>query len=139
VRKAKDIVTFTAGDGAASPRKELRERDPNGVSPGTPGAKLDAGKVDVTRGCLHYFPRALAAIAHLSSIGARKYSWKGWESVPDGITRYGAALGRHELGIEGDYNRVDADTDVLEATAVAWNACARLELILRQRTDGRKA
>ena len=110
------------------------ESDPNGIPSGTPGAKLDAGKVAVTRGCLHYFPRALRACAELSQIGAKKYSWKGWESVPDGINRYSDALGRHELAIEGDFTRRDLDTGVLEATAVAWNALARLELILRKQT-----
>ena len=113
-------------------RGDRDERDPNGIPAGVPGAKLDAGKIDVTRGCLHYFPRSLNAVAELSTIGAKKYSWKGWESVSDGIHRYGGALGRHELRIEGDYARRDPDTNVLEATAVAWNALARLELILRQ-------
>ena len=117
---------------------EMIEKDPNGIEAGTPGAKLDAGKVSVTRGCLHYFPRALLAVAELSSIGAKKYSWKGWESVPDGINRYGDALGRHELRIEGDFTKRDGDTGVLEATAVAWNALARLELILREQQHGPK-
>lgn len=108
------------------------EQDPYGKHDKEPGSKLDAGKVSVTRGCLHYFPRAITAVAELSTIGAKKYSWKGWESVPDGIHRYGDALGRHELCIEGDYTRRDRDTGVLEATAVAWNALARLELVLRE-------
>ena len=117
------------------------EKDPNGFEAGTPGAKLDAGKVSVTRGCLHYFPRALTAVAELSVYGAKKYSWKGWESGPDGINRYADALGRHELAIEGDYTRRDNDTGVLEATAVAWNALARFELVLRimNDMDGAKA
>ena len=109
------------------------EKDPNGYELKTPGAKADAGKICVTQGCLHYFPRAIRAVAELSTIGAKKYSWKGWSSVPDGINRYGDALGRHELQIEGDFTRKDQDTGVLEATAVAWNALARLELILRQK------
>ena len=108
-----------------------QEVDPHGKQKGEPGAKLDSGKPAVTRGCLHYFPRALKAVAELSTIGARKYSWKGWESVPDGINRYGDAVGRHELAIEGDYGKRDPDTGVLESTAVAWNALARLELVLR--------
>lgn len=110
----------------------LEEYDPNGIVAGAPGAKLDAKKIAVTRGCLHYFPRALKAVAELSQIGAKKYSWKGWESVPDGINRYADALGRHELAIEGDYTRRDPDTGVLEATAVVWNGLARLELILKE-------
>lgn len=108
------------------------EKDPNGVDLKAGGAKADAGKAPVVRGALHYFPRAIAAVAELSAIGANKYSWKGWESVPDGIHRYGDAMGRHELRIEDDYAKKDPDTGVLEATAVAWNALARLELILRE-------
>ena len=113
--------------------KIKKERDPNGIDAKTPGSKLDGGKPCVTRGCLHYFPRALYSIAELSTIGASKYSWQGWKEVPDGINRYGDALGRHELRIEGDYSRTDPDTGVLEATAVAWNSLARLELILREK------
>lgn len=111
------------------------ESDPTGKTQHELGAKLDSGKISVTRGCLHYFPRALRAIAELSTIGAKKYAWKGWASVPDGIHRYGDALGRHELQIEDDFQRTDPDTGVLEATAVAWNAMARLELILREQNS----
>ena len=114
----------------------MKESDPNGLKAGDKGAKLDAGKVSVTRGCLHYFPRSLFAVAELSTIGARKYSWKGWEGVPNGIHRYGDALGRHELRIEDDYTRRDPDTGVLEATASCWNSLARLELILRKMEKG---
>ena len=110
----------------------MTEVDPNNLDAKVPGAKLDDNKISITRGCLHYFPRALRAVAELSTIGAKKYSWKGWASVPDGINRYGDALGRHELCIEDDFSRRDPDTGVLEATAVAWNALARLELILRE-------
>ena len=116
--------------------KELKEdRDPSGRNLGEPGTKGDLGKSPVTRGCLHYFPRALLAVAELSQIGANKYSWKGWESVPDGINRYSDALGRHEVRIEGDFNKRDPDTNVLESVAVAWNALARLELILREHPE----
>ena len=110
----------------------MTEVDPNNLDAKVPGAKLDDNKISITRGCLHYFPRALSAVAELSTIGAKKYSWRGWEAVPNGIHRYGDAMGRHELRIEGDYSRRDNDTGVLEATAVVWNALARLELILKE-------
>ena len=108
------------------------ESDPFGKQQGQPGAKLDSGKAPVARGALHYFPRAITAVAQLSGIGAKKYSWKGWEEVPDGLNRYGDALARHELRIEGDFSKRDPDTGVLECCAVAWNSLARLELLLRQ-------
>ena len=108
------------------------EKDPNGISAGQPGAKLDAGKTPVFQGMLTYFPRALTMVAEVSKIGANKYSWKGWESVPDGINRYGDALVRHLIAeaTEGNY---DKDTGMLHAAQTAWNALARLELILREK------
>lgn len=111
---------------------KITEVDPNGKQPGEPGAKLDYGKVPVVRGVLQYFPRALLAVGQVSEAGARKYSWKGWESVPDGIVRYRDALGRHILyeDIEGP---IDSDTGLLHAAQIAWNALAVLEMMLRER------
>lgn len=109
------------------------ETDPTGVDAKTPGAKHDAGKIDVVRGALHYFPLALEAVAELSQLGAQKYSWGGWREVPDGRNRYTAALGRHLLKeqTEGllDEEWAAKNIKVLHATAVAWNALARLELL----------
>lgn len=107
------------------------ERDPNGVAPSTPGAKLDAGKEPVRRGLLEYFPRACLAVARVSAAGAAKYTWNGWETVKDGVDRYGDAEVRHicKAAIEG---QVDPDFGELHAAHEAWNALARLELILRQ-------
>ncbi len=116
-----------------------KEFDPNGMQPHQPGAKLDAGKSAVWQGLLDYFPRACLAVADVSTIGARKYAWKGWENVPDGINRYGNALARHVLaeGIEGPFDNGPGGTGVLHAAQVAWNALARLELILRAPTGSR--
>jgi hypothetical protein len=114
--------------------KPATELDPNGMASGAPGAKLDAGKSPVTQGALHYFPRAMMAVAELSQFGAEKYSWKGWENVPDGINRYSNAMGRHILfeDIEGLYDNGPGGSGALHKTAVAWNALAALELLLRQ-------
>ena len=57
--------------------EKFPEADPHGIASGEPGAKLDAGKVPVTRGAIQYFPRAIRAIAALSGKGAEKYSWNG--------------------------------------------------------------
>lgn len=109
------------------------EVDPAGLVPQAPGAKLDAGKVDVLRGAIQYFPLSLHAVARVSELGAKKYSWKGWASVPNGIRRYGAALARHlvheEMSVDDGPGGLGAE--VLHATQVAWNALARLELILK--------
>jgi len=107
------------------------ERDPHGKSSKEPGAKLDAGKPPLYRGMLDYFPLALSAVAQVSAVGAEKYDWKGWESVPDGVNRYSDALLRH-LAKES-FELYDVDTGQLHAAQVAWNALARLELLIRGR------
>lgn len=106
------------------------ERDPNGKRPHEAGAKLDDGKAPVFRGALGYFPRALTEVANVSQIGARKYCWGGWEHVPDGAERYTDALARHLLA-ETSEGATDPATGLSHAAQVAWNALARLELMLR--------
>ncbi len=116
-------------------RAELGEKDPSGLSVNAPGAKLDAGKSPVLQGALQYFPRALNAVALVSLAGRKKgYPWKGWESVPDGINRYGDALARHLLEeiTEGPIDAHVGGTGCMHAAQVAWNALARLELLLRE-------
>jgi hypothetical protein len=115
-------------------RRDILEFDPLGFKPHEPGAKLDAGKPSVWRGLFDYFPRACLAVATVSTLGAKKYSWKGWESVPDGVNRYGDALARHMLK-EGMGEIWDPETGELHATHAAWNAFARLELMLRQQEE----
>jgi hypothetical protein len=114
-----------------------QEKDPNGKSQHEPGAKLDTGKSPVYQGLLDYFPRACLAVADVSAAGARKYAWKGWESVPDGIKRYGDALGRHIVNesIEGKFD----SEGFRHAAQIAWNALARLELILKEEENDKKA
>jgi hypothetical protein len=109
------------------------EKDPNGRNPKEPGAKLDAGKSPVLQGLLDYFPRACKSVAEVSAFGAAKYAWKGWETVPDGINRYGNALVRHlaDESIDGYFTH---DSQMLHAAHTAWNAMARLELLLREPT-----
>jgi hypothetical protein len=118
----------------------LVELDPQGLNPKQAGAKLDSGKVDTLRGAIQYFPRALSAVAHVSELGAKKYSWMGWRTVPDGIRRYGAALARH-LIYEHDARDTGAGglgPDVLHAAQVAWNSLARLELIIQEEDEKAK-
>lgn len=115
----------------------MKESDPYGYKPNEPGAKLDGGKSPVRRGLLEYFPRACLAVAQVSASGASKYSWKGWETVPDGVDRYGDAEVRHicKAAIEGS---VDHDYGHLHATHEAWNSLARLELILKEQENAIK-
>lgn len=91
--------------------------------------KYDAGKPPIFKGGLAYFPRAIAAISAVSSFGATKYAWAGWRYVPNGLDRYSDALVRH-LAAEGEGQVLDPDSGLLHAAHAAWNALARLELIL---------
>jgi hypothetical protein len=107
------------------------EKDPNGKQPHEPGAKLDAGKSPVFRGLLDYFPNACRAVADVSQFGAKKYAWKGWETVPEGVLRYTDAMVRHcvDSVLEGS---LDKTSGLTHAAHMAWNALAVLELTLRQ-------
>lgn len=116
-----------------------KEKDPHGTAAKEPGAKLDAGKAPIFQGVLDYFPRAVMAVAELSAYGSHKYSWKGWEKVPDGVKRYADAGGRHitREAIEGPWdldarNDPEFPADILHKTQKAWNALAELELYLRE-------
>ena len=103
------------------------ERDPNGLDPHAMGAKLDAGKVQAD--LLEDFGLALLAVAEVATYGATKYSRGGWQHVEHGVVRYSAAKWRHAL--KGRYETHDRDTGLLHAAHEAWNALAKLELMLR--------
>jgi hypothetical protein len=108
----------------------MMEADPLGRNAHEPGAKLDAGKnqLGLVRGD---FARALQAVGEVGTYGARKYTKHGWVSVPDGVERYTDALYRHLLK-EAAGEEKDPDTALLHAAHAAWNALARLDLLLRQ-------
>jgi hypothetical protein len=118
------------GKSAHAADSAIEERDPHGTDPHSPGAKLDAGKAAIMQGFVEYFPNAIEAVASISDYGAKQYSWGGWLSVPDGINRYSDAMMRHVVKekTEGDFDR---KTGLFHAAQVAWNAMARLELMIR--------
>lgn len=106
------------------------EVDPLGKKANEPGAKLDAGKNRMGL-VLNGFPHALLAVGQVATFGANKYSDHGWMKVPNGHGRYTDAMLRHLLA-EASGERVDSETGLTHAAAVAWNALARLELMLNQ-------
>lgn len=108
------------------------ESDPTGRNPREPGAKLDQGKVCAFRGAIDYFPRAIEQVAAVSTFGANKYAWKGWQTVPEGFERYSDAMVRHLIAA-GKGELADADSGLLHEAHTAWNALARLELKLREK------
>lgn len=93
--------------------------------------KYDGGKPALYRGLIDYFPRAITAVAEISTFGASKYAWKGWEGVEDGVARYSDAMVRH-LAKEAQGEVLDADSGLRHAAHAAWGALARLELMLRE-------
>ena len=105
-----------------------QEQDPNDVGAHAPGAKLDDGKL--LAGILQQFSLALTAVAEVATFGSKKYSRGGWQHVENGVERYGDAMMRHWLkeGIE----LMDLDSGLLHEAHLAWNALARLELMLRK-------
>lgn len=109
---------------------EFTNDDPSKI--GTGAIKYDAGKPCAYRGLVQYFPRASLAVAGISTFGASKYAWNGWEAVDDGINRYSDAMVRHLLK-EGMGEETDPDSGLLHAAHTAWGALARLELMLREK------
>jgi hypothetical protein len=110
----------------------MAEHDPTGRQPHEPGAKLDAGKIRPGL-VLGGFSRALQAVSRVGTYGAKKYTPDGWRTVPDGAERYTDAMVRHLLS-EADATE-DPESGLPHAAHVAWNALARLELMLRESPD----
>lgn len=110
----------------------MTEIDPHGKDAHQPGAKLNAGKNRLGLVLLD-FSLALQAVGQVGTYGANKYSPHGWLSVPDGHVRYTDALFRH-LFKEAAGQPLDPDTNLHHAAHAAWNALARLELLLRADT-----
>ena len=74
------------------------------------------------------FSGALLEVAKVSTYGAHKYTPNGWKSVPDGVQRYSDAMLRHLLA--ESISPTDDESGLLHAAQVAWNALARLELMI---------
>ena len=94
------------------------------------GFKYDTGKV---RAALptQDFPRALVAVAWVSTFGAEKYATHSWKMVPRAGERYEDALHRHILAqASGEIN--DPESGLPHAAHIAWNALALLELQLTE-------
>lgn len=104
------------------------DKDPNGKDPHEPGSKLDQDKVDTS--LLLDFSKVLYEVANVGTVGAKKYSRGGWQTVPEGRTRYTAAMLRHLLAEQQE--TLDKETGMYHAAQVAWNALARCELLLRE-------
>lgn len=107
----------------------VKQESPDGRSAHEKGVKLDKGKPSMFMGFMNYFFRAACAVAEISKLGARKYTWGGWRTVENGYERYTDAMLRH-MAEEAQGNLYDPETGMLHAAHAAWGANARLELLL---------
>ena len=99
------------------------------------GAKHDSGKVRAALP-IQDFPRALVAVAWVSTFGAEKYAAHSWLNIPNASERYEDAFHRHILAqASGEVN--DPESGLPHAAHVAWNALALLELQLRRKEEER--
>ena len=98
------------------------EHDPNGILPGDPGAKLDAGKLPAR--LIADFGPALLKIGKVLEYGAGKYSPHGWLAVDNAEERYLDAFWRHILSGEGN----DPESGIPHLYHACWNLLAVLTL-----------
>lgn len=113
-----------------------QELDPTGRDAHAPGAKLDAGKNRLGL-VIGGFTRALQEVGKVGTFGANKYTDNGWVTVPNGQARYTDAMFRHLLKeAEGEAN--DPDSKLKHAAHAAWNALARLELVLIEEANAKR-
>ncbi|MCP4595732.1 dATP/dGTP diphosphohydrolase domain-containing protein [Neptuniibacter sp.] len=110
------------------PGLEPQETDPSGKSQHEVGAKLDHGKNRLAL-VLGGFTNALQAVGEVGTFGANKYTDNGWKSVENGTERYTDAMLRHQFK-EFAGEITDPDSEKMHAAHTAWNALARLELLL---------
>lgn len=108
----------------------MSDEDPNGLSQDQPGAKLDSGKSRPGL-VLGGFSQALMKVSDVGTFGASKYSDNGWMQVVNGRGRYTDALYRHLMAEAGGEVH-DSESEIEHAAHAAWNALARLELMLRE-------
>jgi hypothetical protein len=111
---------------------DMQELTPDGKDQHEVGAKLDDGKLRPHL-VLGDFGAALQAVTCVGTFGAAKYVDSGWLEVPNGLERYSDAMQRHylqEVIVNESY--YDNDSGLPHAFQTAWNALARLELMLRR-------
>lgn len=76
-------------------------------------------------------PNALEAVAQVLTFGAQKYAAHSWHTVPEGDTRYKAALLRH-LTAHAKGEQLDGESGLHHLAHAACDALFILELALRK-------
>jgi len=79
-------------------------------------------------------PRAIEALARVMTwaLAEKGYKESDWLHVPDGIREYHGGLHRHD-NKEMRGQEFDDESGLEHAIHTAWNAMARVELILREK------
>lgn len=91
----------------------------------------------VVTGVLARFPRAMKELAKISGFGCAKHGVPagdmGFLNVPDAYPFYTDKVGRHlvDEAVEGPVQSDPQMPGCTHAGAAAWNALARLEVLLR--------
>lgn len=97
------------------------------------GIKYDSGKAKIGE-MLVSFKKSLLEVCKVYEFGFNKYGKDNFKNVENGYTRYTNAMIRHLL--KEDSEIYDEETELLHASHCAWNALARLEMLLKQKEQG---
>lgn len=110
----------------------IEEADPSGRALSEPGTKADAGK-DLPWLFQTGFANALAEVAKVTTLGARKYTPNGWATVPNGSERYMEGFARHMQKLaQGEvFDNGPGGLGTYHKAQMIWNLLASLELELR--------
>lgn len=126
----KDIFT-TFSDWAAKAdvsAEGINEEGINAEGINEESVKNDSEKLRVYQ-ILSDFDIALLEVITVGEYGAEKYALHNWKHVEKGYMRYSDAMMRHILcELSGEV--YDSESKLFHAAHTAWNALARLQLLM---------
>lgn len=95
------------------------------------GRKVGKVRMDLV---MQDMPRAIEALARVMTwaLGEKGYKESDWLHVPDAINKYSGGMHRHD-NKEKRGQEFDEESGLEHAIHTAWNAMARVELILRKK------
>lgn len=95
------------------------------------GRKIGKVRMDLV---MQDMPRAIEALARVMTwaLDEKGYKESDWLQVPDAINKYSAGMHRHD-NKEKRGQEFDDESGLEHAIHTAWNAMARVELILRKK------
>lgn len=95
------------------------------------GRKVGKVRMDLV---MQDMPRAIEALARVMTwaLDAKGYKESDWLHVPDAINKYSGGMHRHD-NKEKRGQEFDDESGLEHAIHTAWNAMARVELILRKK------